>query len=41
MTLEAISDEKRRDEATFWAMFEAARPKILGGLLDSVSRGLR
>ena len=41
VTLEAISDEKRRDEATFWAMFEAARPKILGGLLDSVSRGLR
>jgi len=41
ITLPAIPEEKRRDEATFWAEFEAARPRILGALLDAVCAGLR
>jgi len=41
VTLEEIADDKRRDEETFLAEFEAKRPGILGALLDAVSRGLR
>ena len=36
-----IKPEARRDERQFWREFEAARPRILGALLDAVSAGLR
>ena len=36
-----IKPELRRDEKQFWRNFEAARPRILGTLLDAVSAGLR
>ncbi len=36
-----LEDEARRDEATLWQAFEAKRARILGGLLDLVSRALR
>jgi hypothetical protein len=39
--LPAIPEGQRRDEKSFWADFEAARPRILGVLLDAVSIGLR
>jgi len=32
---------ERRDEQEFWAEYEAARPRILGALLDAVSAALR
>jgi hypothetical protein len=35
-----ISDKERRPEEELLAAFEAARPRILGGLLDAVSHGL-
>jgi hypothetical protein len=38
--LPKIPDDKRRTENEFWAAFEAARPAILGGLLDIVSDAL-
>ena len=41
LTLEAISEERRRPEAELWAAFEADRPKILGVLLDAVVQGLK
>lgn len=41
VTLPPIPEERRRDEATFWRDFEAARAGILGGLLNAVSVGLR
>lgn len=41
LNLPPIPEEKRRDEATFWRDFEAARPRILAALLDAVSAGLR
>src|SRR5207248_6796976 len=41
VTLPAITDDKRRTEAEYWAEFEKARPRILGALLDAVSVGLR
>lgn len=41
LTLEPIPDERRRSEKEIWADFERARPKILGGLLDALSFGLR
>lgn len=40
-SLPAIPEEARRPEAEFWAAFEAARPRILGALLDVVAAGLR
>ena len=40
ITLLAISEEQRKDEKTLWKNFEAARPRILGALLDAVSAGL-
>jgi hypothetical protein len=40
LVLEDIPAEKRRPEAALWAEFEAARPKILGALLDAISHGL-
>jgi hypothetical protein len=41
LTLEPISEEKRRPEQILWAEFEKERPAILGALLDAVSHGLR
>jgi hypothetical protein len=41
LQLPAVPDERRRTEAEFWAEFEAARPRILGALLDAVAAGLR
>jgi hypothetical protein len=40
LTLEPIPDERRRPEAELWAELEAVRPRILGALLDAVSKGL-
>jgi hypothetical protein len=39
--LPPIPDDQRREERELWAAFEAARPKILGALLDAVAAGLR
>ena len=36
-----IKPRARRDERQFWREFEAARPRILGALLDAVALGLR
>lgn len=41
VTLLYIPKDERREEKRFWAEFEAARPKILGALLDAVSGALR
>ena len=41
ITMPPISDELRKDEATFWQEFDLARPRILGALLDAVSCGIR
>jgi putative DNA primase/helicase len=38
--LSAISDNDRRPEEGLWHEFNAARPRILGALLDAVSRAL-
>jgi hypothetical protein len=40
LMLEPIPEERRRPEAELWAAFEAARPRILGVLLDAVAKGL-
>ena len=39
--LHDIKPEARRDERQFWREFEAARPRILGALLDAVAFGLK
>jgi len=36
-----IKPERRREEKQFWSEFEAARPRILGALLDAVALGLK
>jgi hypothetical protein len=41
LTLQPIPEDRRRTEAEFWAAFEAARPRILGVLLDAVVEGLK
>jgi hypothetical protein len=41
LALEPIAQERRRPMAALMADFEAARPKILGALLDALSHGLR
>lgn len=41
LNLPPIPEEERIDEATFWAEFEEARPRILGALLNAISAGLR
>lgn len=41
LTLEPISDERRRTERQLWREFEAMRPRILGSLLDAVAHGLK
>jgi hypothetical protein len=35
-----IPEDRRKTEAEFWEAFEAARPGILGALLDAISAGL-
>src|SRR5262249_23722962 len=39
--LPRISEDKRKSEEQFNAEFEAARPRILGALLDTMVTGLR
>ena len=41
LALTAIADADRKPEAALWADFEAARPRILGALLDALVVGLR
>ena len=41
LTLEAIPEERRRPEKELWAEFNAARPQLLGTMLDAVSHGLK
>ncbi len=41
IALSPIADQDRRDEDTFWAEFEGARPHILGAFLNAVSGALR
>ena len=41
VTLPVIEDRERRGEDDFWRAFDAARPRMLGALLDAVSCGLR
>lgn len=39
--LPRIPDDQRRSESSFWPAFDAARPGILGAVLDSVSMAIR
>jgi hypothetical protein len=39
--LAALDDSARRDEASFWAEYQAAQPRMLGALLDAASTALR
>ena len=39
--LPPISPKARRTQAIYWASFQSDYPRILGGLLDAVVRGLR
>jgi hypothetical protein len=39
--LAALDDHDRRDEASFWAAYRAAQPRLLGALLDAASTALR
>jgi hypothetical protein len=41
MYLEPIDQDQRRPESELWREFDAARPAILGALLDIASAGLR
>ncbi len=41
VSLPSILEDERREENTFWAEFEAARPRIFGALLSGVSAALR
>jgi hypothetical protein len=41
VSLPSILEDERREENTFWAEFEAARPRIFGALLLGVSAALR
>lgn len=41
VSLPAIPETQRRDESTFWAAFNEARPSLLGALLDVVVMALR
>jgi hypothetical protein len=41
VTLPRIADERRLSEDQFEPAFQAARPRILGAILDAVSAGLR
>lgn len=39
--LPEMSDTKRRDEKSLWEEFHAVHPRVLGGMLNAVSAGLR
>jgi hypothetical protein len=41
LTLPRIPDRDRKSEDEFEPLFEAARPRVLGAILDAVSAGLR
>jgi hypothetical protein len=41
VTCPVIPETKRRDEARFWQAFEAAKPRLLGGLLEKVSNAIK
>jgi hypothetical protein len=41
ISLPSILEDERREENTFWAEFEAVRPRIFGALLSGVSAALR
>jgi hypothetical protein len=41
LDLPPIDEERRRPAGELWRAFEAARPRILGALLDAVSQALR
>jgi len=41
LTLPSIEPPRRRTEKALWAAFEAARPRLLGALLDAVVGALR
>ena len=38
--LDRIPPDQRREEVKFWSSFEAARPEILGGIFDTLSRAM-
>jgi hypothetical protein len=40
ITVPSISESERRDERTFWAAFNEAQSRILGGILNAVSAAL-
>lgn len=40
LNLPRVDPERRRSESDFWATFEAARPRILGAILDIAVHGL-
>jgi hypothetical protein len=39
--LDPVLEERRRPEREIWVEFEAARPRILGALLDAIAHGIR
>jgi hypothetical protein len=41
LTLELIPEKQRRSDSELWSAFEAARPRILGALLDAIAVGLK
>ncbi len=41
LTLPTIPDKARKDERTFWATFEQARPDIVGAMLNAVATAVR
>ena len=41
LALDPIPPERRREERDFWAEFDAALPKILGGLFDALAKAMR
>jgi hypothetical protein len=41
LQLQPIKDAARKSEVEFWARFDAARPLILGALLDALAHGLK
>src|SRR5918995_3797001 len=40
VSLPSILEDERREESTFWAEFEAVRPRIFGALLSGISAAL-
>src|SRR5918995_5495202 len=40
VSLPSIPEDERREESTFWAEFEAVRPRIFGALLSGISAAL-